>query len=397
MVLLALAAILSLGAGSWTSNKFLWKPPLGSSGEINFNVGFDRVDTRMAKEIWVGDPKYGSTIQTAIDTIGASNAVLRIAPGTHNISNSINIPANVTLKPERGAIIAIPPTKTLTLNGGLQSGLHQIFACAGTGKVVFGTGVPECCPEWFGAKGDNSADDADAINNAGIACRNSYVGIALIFPSGKGYKITKLVDLTGIKFIKMPRNYGIYGYGPGVLVRLGYNAQVGSIEGPHYEIAVWRDRDWSAGNINIEVLGMDTGAGFFSARGGNVGVRFFSDTAYPMTCNGRIDLGNFVQNATDILFKKATSQGWIQCMNKNYTLTTAAVANDDHVHLSSITGISSGDIIAIDLDNGLQHYTTVNGAPSGDQVNLTAVMPSAAAIGNAAKTNVWKVLPNIGP
>jgi hypothetical protein len=95
----------------------------------------------------------------------------------------------------------------------------------------------------------------------------------------------------------------------------------------------------------------------------------------------------------------ATSQGWIQCINKNYTLTTAAQAGDDHVHLSSTSGISSGDIIAVDLDSGLQHYTTVNGAPSGDSVPLTAAIPAgaAAAIGNAAKTNVWKVLPNIGP
>ena len=54
--------------------------------------------------------------------------------------------------------------KTLTLNGGVDAGLYQIFSWAGTGKVIMGPGsVKEVYPEWWGAKGDDITDCTSAI------------------------------------------------------------------------------------------------------------------------------------------------------------------------------------------------------------------------------------------
>ena len=138
IIFLVLAGFGSGLAGNWTSNNFLYKPSLGARGTVEKNTydsGVDRVDARLGKEIWVGDPKYGTTFQAALNAIGANQAILRLPTGTHSIDADLAVPANVTLKPERGAILAIATTKTLTINGGLEAGLYQIFSCIGTGKV----------------------------------------------------------------------------------------------------------------------------------------------------------------------------------------------------------------------------------------------------------------------
>ncbi len=67
--LLGLSAIFLLfaqaTAGIWTGDSFLYKPSLGARGEAEkntFDSGLDRVDARLGKEKWVGDPSLGNTI-----------------------------------------------------------------------------------------------------------------------------------------------------------------------------------------------------------------------------------------------------------------------------------------------------------------------------------------------
>ena len=113
----------------------------------------------------------GEICQGAITAIGSNPTVLHIPPGTWPIASDLTIPANITLKLPRGAILNIANGKTLTLNGGVDAGLYQIFSWAGTGKVVFGMGsVDRIIPQWWGAKGDNSSDDTVAIEAAWKAC-----------------------------------------------------------------------------------------------------------------------------------------------------------------------------------------------------------------------------------
>lgn len=155
-------------AGAQTPNGFLYKPDLGARGGAEKNLydaGLDRVDDRLGKEIWVGDPNYGATLQTAITAIGTTPAILRVPAGTHPIADNLTIPATLTVKPERGAVLAVATTKTLTVSGGFEAGIYQVFSCTGTGKVAFGK-VKELHPEWWGITG--TADNV-AINAAIVA------------------------------------------------------------------------------------------------------------------------------------------------------------------------------------------------------------------------------------
>jgi hypothetical protein len=64
------------------------------------------------------------------------------------------------------------------------------------------------------------------------------------------------------------------------------------------------------------------------------------------------------------------------------TLSADAANGAGTVTLTSVTGIASGDFIGVRLDSGSIHWTTVNGAPAGSVVTLTAVLTGAAAAGS---------------
>jgi len=64
------------------------------------------------------------------------------------------------------------------------------------------------------------------------------------------------------------------------------------------------------------------------------------------------------------------------------TLTADVAASGTALTVDSITGISDGDYIGIELDSGSLHWDTVSGAPSGSTVNITTGLASAASSDN---------------
>lgn len=62
-------------------------------------------------------------------------------------------------------------------------------------------------------------------------------------------------------------------------------------------------------------------------------------------------------------------------------LTVAAIATDTTLTVASTVGLANGDFIGIELDNGTQFQTKVNGVPGPTTIPLLNAMPSAAAIG----------------
>ena len=273
-IALLLLGLLVMGVtgGVWTSNQFIYKPSLGARGTAEkeaFDAGLNRIDTRLGKEIWVGDPAYGATLQAAVAAIGESNQViLRVPAGTHNVTADLSIPANVSLKVERGAILSIASSKTLTLNGSFDAGLYQVFSCTGTGTVVFGNGVPRVYPQWFGAVGDNSADDTTAINQAATAARASACK-RIALPACAGHQVTAQLDLTGLS---------IEGDGPIYSTYAGTRVKCGGFSGTtgraDIKLRVDGDQDWSnASIINIHVTGYLWGSVLdLASRHGTVGV-----------------------------------------------------------------------------------------------------------------------------
>ena len=80
------------------------------------------------------------TIIATITAIGSEKRILYLSPVTWTITKNLTIPANITLKPEKGAVISIADTKILTINGAIDAGTYEILPCCGTGKVIFSPG-----------------------------------------------------------------------------------------------------------------------------------------------------------------------------------------------------------------------------------------------------------------
>lgn len=68
------------------------------------------------------------------------------------------------------------------------------------------------------------------------------------------------------------------------------------------------------------------------------------------------------------------AQTWTQT-----SLTADVAAAATSLPVASIAGISNGDQIGVQLESGVNYWTTVSGAPSGNTVTLAAGLPSAAA------------------
>lgn len=211
--------------GNWSANGFTYKPSLGvrlSLEQKDFKSGLERVDARLGKEIWTGDPNYGPTLQEAVTAIGSNNVILRVPVGAYNIADDLTIPDNITIKLERGAILTIANGKTLAFNGGLEAELFQIFTWTGTGEVVFGAGsIKEIYPQWWGAKGDGVTDNTAAIQAAINAVPAKG---ALVFPSG--------TYLTGR--LRLKSHIKLLGRG-GVLQAAGNNAVLSNWDPATYD------------------------------------------------------------------------------------------------------------------------------------------------------------------
>lgn len=63
------------------------------------------------------------------------------------------------------------------------------------------------------------------------------------------------------------------------------------------------------------------------------------------------------------------------------SLAALAAGGATTINVDSIAGINAGDNIGIQLDTGLNFWTTVEGTPSGSSVGLNAPLPSQASAG----------------
>ena len=248
-------------AGTWTPNNFLYEPNLRVYNTVEENLfitGMVRVDKRLGYEIWVGDPDYGSTLQGALTAIGGNQAALRIPAGTWRIGANLTIPANVTLKPERGAKLTIATGNTLTINGNLEAGLYSIFSCTGTGKVVMGAEIAKV-PEWWGATGNGATDDTTALQ-AWAAC-----GGNLYLPK-KTYKTTAaitvpqfaIIDGQGTIYQATQNLEGLIVNDDVTVKNINLTGSMTSFTGPNYHVGIipYSFRNGSGNNISTGALAL---------------------------------------------------------------------------------------------------------------------------------------------
>ncbi len=244
-------------AGDLTANQFFCKSNSGARGAQEngtFDSALDRVDPRLGREIWVGDPKYGSSFQNTVTAAGFNKVILRVPAGIHDIAGDLTVPGNVTVKVERGANLAVATGKTLTINGGLEAGLYQIFSGAGT--VAFGAGmVKEAYPQWWGAVGDGTTDCTAAFNAALAA-----------------HKAVMITHGTFIfsNSLTMQAYGSIYGEGPASIIHLSVAGKQGIIPANYCTIrnftlkgtySTYQAGCWAIGGGNFLVDGVPTASG----------------------------------------------------------------------------------------------------------------------------------------
>jgi parallel beta-helix repeat protein len=113
----------------------------------------------------------GKDLKQAISLIGNQARTLCLAAGVWKIDANLTIPPNIALKIDRGAILAVSPGVTLSMNGPLADCTYQIFNDHNSSLakgVKFDPGaVTFVRPEWWGARGDGKKAHA-AINSLAI-------------------------------------------------------------------------------------------------------------------------------------------------------------------------------------------------------------------------------------
>jgi hypothetical protein len=115
------------------------------------------------------------SVKALVDAIGASKKATLVfahnsaaATTTYSFATSLTIPANVYLRIDPGAKLAIATAKTLTVYSPanlLVQMRQDLFTLTGTGKVAF-TVPGTVAPEWWGAAADGTTACATAMQAA---------------------------------------------------------------------------------------------------------------------------------------------------------------------------------------------------------------------------------------
>jgi hypothetical protein len=90
----------------------------------------------------------------------------------------------------------------------------------------------------------------------------------------------------------------------------------------------------------------------------------------------------FLQNGQRQYTMSSSSSDHATASFVNTTLTADAADGASTITVDAVTGISSSYNIGVQLDDGTLQWTTVNGAPAGAVVTLTAALTDSASSGN---------------
>lgn len=142
------------------------------------------------------------TIKYCVDTYGSDQGtiVLRHNSGSattpYTLTTSETIPANITLKVERGAVIDGAGTLTFTSPKSFISGINYTF-----GSSVTITGPTEVYPEWWGENTAPGTTDMTAEINSAATCAGRSTNNGIVKLQGTVYKVSS--DMTFPKGVSL--------------------------------------------------------------------------------------------------------------------------------------------------------------------------------------------------
>ena len=151
---------------------------------------------------------------THAQSAGANGEALGLVlrPGTYRLASNLTITSPVRMV--KGALLKPASGVTLTINGAFAADLAQCFDLSLGGTVeLAAASVSEVYPQWWGARGDGSTDDTDAIEaaiaavneppNWGVypAGSNAVRGPVVYFPPGT-YRLTSQVSVARVVHLR---------------------------------------------------------------------------------------------------------------------------------------------------------------------------------------------------
>ena len=123
-------------------------------GAATINQGQKNAQTLTMKDFPVN---ADGVTDDAANILAATTGIgyLIFPAGTYAINSNLTIPASCNIRMEPGAVFNVANGVTLTINGGLTAGQHQIFVLNAT-AVMKGQGLKNLEVAWFGAKPDGN-------------------------------------------------------------------------------------------------------------------------------------------------------------------------------------------------------------------------------------------------
>jgi hypothetical protein len=134
-------------------------------------------------------------VNLSTTTFSGLSGTYTLPKGSYTLPADTLVPDTCTLELRDGALLNIPTTKTLTINGLFIAGANQVFACVGTGTVAFGFPhkINELNARWWGATGLGAVDDQPAIQKM-VDCSLASHSLNMYLPAGT-YKILDTIKL----------------------------------------------------------------------------------------------------------------------------------------------------------------------------------------------------------
>lgn len=149
-------------------------------------------------------------LATAASEASARGSALSVSCRVRVAGRAVSVPSAIVFA--GGGSLDLQRGASVTLGGPLTAPLTQVFFENG-GLVQFSGTIRDVVPQWWGAKGDGTADDSSAINAAAAAIRRSGPdsGIRFLLPGVNHremnnsfrnfYLISSPIDLTELKNI----------------------------------------------------------------------------------------------------------------------------------------------------------------------------------------------------
>jgi hypothetical protein len=89
-----------------------------------------------------------------------------LSAGEEKVTDSLVIPANVTISVDPGSFISVSKGAVLTIQGNIQAGNYPIFAGEGEVSFVGNRYLSSAEARWWGAQGDGETDDTRSLTAA---------------------------------------------------------------------------------------------------------------------------------------------------------------------------------------------------------------------------------------